>query len=95
MSKRISLSRSGSVAAVVAVVGLVVGAATTSVVAGILASAGIGEIAIAVKIVDAVIAGAGVATIVAALIGGGVLGGAALAAIRWAISFWGRAKAIN
>jgi hypothetical protein len=95
MNKQITVSRSGLVAQAVAALGLFAGVAATSVVLGILTAAGVGSYVIAVKIVDAVIAGAGVATVVAALIGGGVLGASALAAIRWAIGFWGRAKAIN
>jgi mannitol-specific phosphotransferase system IIBC component len=65
-----------------------------AVVQSIIAALGVAEAGVAVAIVNAVIAGSAVATVVAALIGGGV-GAAAIAGIRWAISFYGKKKAIQ
>ncbi|MFV0374376.1 hypothetical protein [Microbacterium sp.] len=64
------------------------------VVKSIITALGVAEAGVAVAIVNAILAGSAVATVVAALLGGGI-GAAAIAGIRWAISAFGKKKAIE
>ncbi len=76
-----------------AAAGLALGVATTFILAGLIPAGVGGEFALATKIIDAIIAGSTVAAIVGLLLGGG-LGVGVIATCRWAISFFGRRKAI-
>lgn len=92
MEKSIRTTR-GSIAAAIAAVGIVLGTASTFIVAGLIGGGTAGSYALAVKIVDAVMVGASAAAIVGLLLTAG-LGTAVIATVRWAIGFFGRKKAI-
>ncbi|MEE1621665.1 hypothetical protein ACQ3I4_08975 [Zafaria sp. Z1313] len=92
MQSSIRTSR-GLLAAAFAAVGLVVGTASTFIVAGLIGAGTAGSYALATKIVDAIMVGASAAAIAALLLTAG-LGTAVIATVRWAIGFFGRKKAI-